>query len=84
MNAMNGVSGFDTMRINEHVEKRTLHILIDSGSTYNFLDVNLAKRLGCKTESIEMQAVTIADGNQLHCQYVCKNFTWQIHGTECV
>ena len=29
MNAMNGVSGFHTMRINEHVGKKTVHILID-------------------------------------------------------
>lgn len=41
MNAMNGVSGFHNMRINGHVEKKTVHILIDSGSTHNFLDVNL-------------------------------------------
>ena len=76
MNAMNGATGFHTMRINGHMGKKTLHILIDSGSTHNFLDVNLAKRLGCKIDPIAMQAITIADGNQLHCQYVCKRFTW--------
>ena len=79
MNAMNGASGFHTMRINGHARKRTIHILIDSRSPHNFLDVNLAKRFGCKMETIALQAVTIADGSQLQCQYMCKNFTWQMH-----
>lgn len=75
MNAMNGVSWFHTMRINGHVGKKTLHILLDFGSTHNFLDVSLARKLGCQMESIAMQYVTIADGNQLQYRYVCKNFT---------
>lgn len=82
--SMNGASGFHAMRINGHLGKKTLHILLDSGSTHNFLDVNLAKKLGCRMEPIAMQAVTIADGNQLQCQYICRNFTWQMHGTEFV
>jgi len=82
MTAINGASGFHTMRINGHLGKKTIHILIESGSTYNFLDVNLAKKLGRKMEPIALQAVTIADGNQLQCQYICKNFAWQMHGTD--
>ena len=46
------VTGYHTVRINGHVGKKTIHILIDSGSTHNFLNVNLDKRLGCKMESI--------------------------------
>jgi len=61
-NAMNEASGFHTMRINDHVGKKTLHILIDSGSTHNFLDVGFAKKFGCKMEPIAMKVVTIADG----------------------
>jgi len=52
MNAMNGSTGFHTMRVNGHVGKRTLHILVDSGSTHNFLDETFAKRLGCRLESV--------------------------------
>jgi len=50
MNSMNGGTSFHTMRVNGHLGKKTIHILIDSGSTHKFLDVNLAN------------AVTIADG----------------------
>ena len=52
MNAMNGSTGFHTMRVKGHVGKRTLHILVDSGSTHNFLDETFAKRLGCRLESV--------------------------------
>jgi len=38
LNAMNGYSGFNTMRMNGHIGKKTIHILLDSGSTHNFLD----------------------------------------------
>ena len=84
MNAMNGATGFHTMRINGHLGKKILHIFIDSGNTHNFLDVNLAKRLGCKMNPIAMQAVTIVDGNQLKWKYICKQFTWQMHGAQFV
>ena len=56
MNAMNGAGGFLTMRINGHLGKKTLHIPIDSGNPHNFLDVNLAKKLGCKMEPMAMQS----------------------------
>ena len=61
MNAMSGFTGFHTMRINGHLGKKTIHVLIDLGITHNCLDVNLAKRLGCKIEPIAAQVVTIAD-----------------------
>jgi len=48
MDAMNGVTSYHTIRINGHVGKKTIHILLDSGSTHNFWDVNLAKGLVVK------------------------------------
>ena len=38
INAMNKNFGFQAMRFNGHLEKKTRHILIDLGSTFNFLD----------------------------------------------
>jgi len=61
---------------------KTLHILVDSGSTYNFMDEHLAHQLGCELEPITGQAVATADGNTMQCQYVCKNFKWMLQGTE--
>jgi len=46
INTMSGHSDFNTIRVSGHRGKKTLHILIDSGSTHNFLDEHLAKKLG--------------------------------------
>ena len=67
MNVVCGNIGFQTMRINNHVGKKTIHILIDSESTHNFLDEKLARKLGCKLEPVPAQSVTIAVRKKLHC-----------------
>ena len=80
--AMHGSVGFQTMRVTGHVGKRQIHILIDSGSTHNFLDENFAKKCGCKLEAMKVQSVTIAGGDKLLCHYMCKSFKWTLHSTE--
>lgn len=42
-----------------------MHMLIDSGSTHNFLDLQVAKKLQCTLISIAEQVVTVADGNSI-------------------
>ena len=64
------------MRVTVHVKKKALHILIDSGSTHNFLDVEVAKKIGCKTVSITPMRVDVANGSSLSCIVACKGFTW--------
>ncbi|GKF91161.1 gypsy/ty3 retroelement polyprotein, partial [Tanacetum coccineum] len=51
LNAINGTNTYQTMRVCGHVGKHKLHILIDCGSTHNFLDLNTAKKLGCQLTS---------------------------------
>ena len=65
INAMSGCPGFNTMRVNGHVGKKTIHILLDSGSTHNFLDEQLAKKLGYRLDPIPTQSVAIAGGTTL-------------------
>jgi len=82
LHALNGIQGYQAMRVTGHYGKKPIHILVDSGSTHNFLDINLAKRLGCKLEGIDTQSVTVADGNELRCQFICKNFPWKLQGAD--
>lgn len=53
---------------------------MDYGSTHNFLDLELAKKMGCVIKIIPSQAVTVANGNHLACQHVCKCFKWEMQG----
>uniref|UniRef100_A0A803N4P4 Retrotransposon gag domain-containing protein n=1 Tax=Chenopodium quinoa TaxID=63459 RepID=A0A803N4P4_CHEQI len=78
VNALNGNQNRHTIRGKGMVNERPFHVLIDSGSTHNFLDLILSKKLGCKIEFIPPQSVAVADGNSLKCQHVCKGFTWRI------
>ena len=52
--AIDGVAAksYQTMKVIVTVNKKPLHILIDSGSTHNFLDVRVAKKLDCKVEEM--------------------------------
>ena len=75
LSALSGGQSFHTMRIKVMVGNLPVHTLIDSGSTHNFLDIHLAKKLGCRSEKMEGQSIMIADGNQLICQDICRGFS---------
>ncbi|GKA80244.1 reverse transcriptase [Tanacetum coccineum] len=77
LNAMNGVNSYQTMRIKGNVGKQALHMLVDCGSTHNFLDLQAAKRLGCKMCPLQ---VSVANGQVMNSMYVCKNFKWSLQG----
>lgn len=83
IHAISGSSsrGFRTMRITGRVGKKAVHILIDSGSTHNFLDVHLAKKLGLYLTSFNPVMVDVADGNRLECNSMCKDLRWTLRGT---
>ena len=80
LNALHGVASYQTMRVASKVKTTPLHILIDSGSTYNFLDLATAKRLHCKIKKIPPLQVVVANGQQLVCTSVCHNFAWSLLG----
>lgn len=81
LHAIEGISSFQTMRVMGYHGKRTLQILINSGSTHNVLDEEMAKFLGCKLEAIPPVCVTIADGNKVKTRDVVRNFEWKILNT---
>ena len=81
VHVLTGMANFKTMRVTGYHKKRPLHILVDSGSTHNFLDIQVAKKFGCKIEEIEPLHVVVADGNKLHISTIVRNFTWTIQHT---
>ncbi|GJU59756.1 putative mitochondrial protein [Tanacetum coccineum] len=65
LNTLSGVPTHNTMRLKGHVLKQILHILIDSGSTYNFLNIYMAKRVGSKIRTTCPLQVSVAGGSKL-------------------
>ncbi|KAJ8443512.1 hypothetical protein Cgig2_016995 [Carnegiea gigantea] len=68
--ALAGINAYQTMRLAGKAGKHTLQILVDSGSTHNFLDVEVARRLHCQLKRIPQMLVTVVDGNKLTCDTV--------------
>ncbi|GJS18308.1 putative mitochondrial protein [Tanacetum coccineum] len=62
LNAMHGIPTYRTMRIKGVVGKHVIHILVDCGSTHNFVDIAVAKKLGCKIKSTCPLPVIVGDG----------------------
>lgn len=70
-----------TMRLVGYYKKRKLHMLVDSGSTYNVLDLALAKNLGCKlVPLLTPLLITVANGSKFICSQMCKEFCWEVQG----
>jgi len=53
------------MRVTSYCGKKSLHILIDSGSTHKFLDLHIAQKMVCQTEAMDTVSVTVVDGNKV-------------------
>ena len=68
----------------EHVGKRQQQVLIDNGSTHDFLDLSMAKKLGWKDFGGEFDAVQIAGGKSLKVYGCWKGFRWKMQGREFV
>lgn len=79
---MTGDPNFHTMRISGLHNKKLIQILLDSGSTHNFLDLDTAKKLGCTLEAVNPLPITGGGGHQLVAPYICKNFTWTLQQTQ--
>ncbi|KAA8530919.1 hypothetical protein F0562_005622 [Nyssa sinensis] len=81
VHALSGSLSYKTMRIKGKVKKNVVTILIDSGSTHNFLDPIMAKRTGASIQFTNPLAVVVVDGTKLKSKVVVKDFQWVMQGT---
>jgi len=82
MNALTGFNTYHTMKIVSTFMQHPLHILIDSGSTHNFLDLATAKKIGCSMKSTVPLQISVANGSKLTSSAICPGFQWLINGHE--
>ena len=80
LHALVGTYSYQTMRIRGNKGTKTLFLIIDTESSHKFLGNRLAKQFGCVLESISTLKVTAANGNELYCREVCKQFLWGLQG----
>lgn len=81
LNALTGSISYRTMRVKGNVKKKLINILIDSGSTHNFLSPEVIKRVNISTEITDSLPVSVADGTKLISTATYRNFSWEMQGT---
>lgn len=72
LNALSGTADFQTLKLRGFVKKKAITILVDSGSTHNFLDPSTAKQAGCIITRMDPLWVTVADGTKMCSKAECK------------
>ncbi|PHT71215.1 hypothetical protein T459_26319 [Capsicum annuum] len=81
LQALTGVTGYQTLRVTGYHEKRPLQVLIDTRSTPNFIDQEVGTKLQCKASPIHEQSISVADGRKVQTASICKDLTWLLQGT---
>lgn len=74
VHALSGSFSFRTMRLKGQIKKHPITILIDSGSTHNFLDPNVAKRTGLVVTVTTPLTVVVAEGTNSRARQLLKAF----------
>ena len=80
LHALVGTDGYQTMRLQGRIKNHKVIILVDTGSTHNFVDSAVIRR-GCwSLQSIPHISVTVANGEKLQVQEMCAGLTVEIQG----
>ena len=80
LHAYSGTAAPKTLRVNGVVKKTTVRILIDTGSTHNFIDKRLLRKIGLESEPTEGFDVTIGDGTTLRADFICGGVELKVQG----
>jgi hypothetical protein len=72
-NALVGISTPQTLNIEGYIKKKKVIVLINSGSTHNFIHYKLAKALNCFVYPTPKFQVMIADGGTINFSGKCNN-----------
>lgn len=80
IHAIMGTLKCSTRKVEGRVNNRKLQILVDSGSTHNFLDITIAEKIGCTTKPIPPIRVMVANECEMACNRGCKGFKCWMQG----
>ena len=75
LHALIGINGYHTMRVQGKIKNQLVSILVDTGSTHNFVDQKIVKKAGVKLHSVNGMTITVANGEKLLAQEWCTGLT---------
>ena len=72
-NALAGIATPQTLNIEVNINNKKLIVLINSGSTHNFIHCKIAKELNCFLYLAPECQVMVANGGTINCSGKCHN-----------
>jgi hypothetical protein len=78
LNALTGFFAPQTHKIIGYIKHRKVIILVDSGSTHNFIHRRIAQETHCYIHAINNFQIMIANGGSMKCGGRCENVRLQI------
>ncbi|KAJ7942787.1 Retrotransposon-related protein [Quillaja saponaria] len=75
---------YKTMKLQGFIKKQPVMILLDTGSTHNFINYPITKNLVFKVQPIAQMHVSIANGEKVIAQSKCigLGLQWQVQGEQ--
>eukprot|EP00253_Pinus_taeda_P036727 PITA_36727 len=78
LHALAGISSPQTLKIRGFLKHRPVIVLIDSGSTHNFIHQKITEAAHCFVRAVSNFQVQIADGGTMKCEGRCENVKLQM------
>jgi hypothetical protein len=78
LNTLTGLSTPQTLKLIGYIKKRKVIILVDSGSTHNFIHRRIAQETHCYIHAFNHFQIMISNGESMKCGECCENVCLQI------
>jgi hypothetical protein len=78
LNSLTGFSAPQTLKLIGYIKHRKVIILVDSGSTHNFIHHRVAQETHCYIHAVNNFKIMIANGGSMKCGGCCENVCLQI------
>jgi hypothetical protein len=78
LHALMGISAPQTLKIKGYIKHRPVVVLIDSGSTHNFIHRRIAEEVNCFVRPVSNFQILIANGGTMKCGGRCENVKLQM------
>lgn len=81
VHALQSTQGLHTLKVEGIIQNVPVTMLVDTGSTHNFVSQSLIKKLGIQTSSCTPMKVNLADGSQAQCTRLVSGLAWKTGNT---
>lgn len=80
LHALSGDQAADTFRLSGRISLEPVDVLVDGGSTHNFIKETIAAALGLKLSPIDPFRVLVGSGQELLCSHICQGVSIVMQG----